>query len=113
MAIDALLGHAYLLCGLVSLAGTVAVDRRWRLFLFADPRRALPVLGVGALLLLLVDLVAIRQGFYRRGEGSALSGLEVVPHLPVEEVVFVVFLCHLTMVLHGLVSRSLERGGPA
>ena len=113
MGADTVLGHAYLLCGLVSLAGTLVVDRRWRLFLFADPRRAVPVLGVGALLLLLVDLVAIRHGFYRRGEGSSLSGLEVLPHLPVEEVVFVVFLCHLTMVLHGGVSRGLERGGSA
>lgn len=99
------MAYLYLLCGLVSLAGMLLLDLRWRLFLFADARRAVPVLVLGAALLLLVDLVAIRHDFYRRGEGRFLSGLEIAPHLPVEEVVFVIFLCQLTMVLHGLVVR--------
>ncbi|MGO1972153.1 MAG: lycopene cyclase domain-containing protein [Propionibacteriaceae bacterium] len=105
-------GYLYLLCGLVSLAGMILLDLRWRLFLFADARRGIPVLVVGAGLLLLVDLVAIRHDFYRRGEGPFLSGVEIVPHLPIEEIVFVVFLCQLTMVLHALVARWVERGRP-
>lgn len=103
------MAYLYLLCGLASLAGMVLLDLRWRLFLFADPRRAVPVLVLGAASLLLVDLVAIRHGFYRRGEGPLLSGLEVAPHLPVEEIVFVIFLCQLTMVLHGFAVRWVDR----
>jgi len=95
----------YLACLLVPLGCMVLLDHRFRLFLFADARRGALVLGVGIAFFLLWDLVAIGLGFYGRGQGAALSGVELLPHLPVEELVFITFLCYLTMVLHGLVSR--------
>lgn len=95
----------YLACLLVAWAGTAAVDRRWRLFVFAAPRRATLTVACGVVLFLLADLAAIALGFYGRGGGAALSGIELLPHLPVEEVVFVTFLCHLTMVLLALAGR--------
>ncbi|CAM3567296.1 lycopene cyclase domain-containing protein [Isoptericola cucumis] len=99
----------YLACLLLSSAGMVAMDRRWKLFLFARPRRGLVTLACGVAFFLLVDVAAIVLGFYGRGAGASLSGLEVLPHLPVEEVVFVTFLCYLTMVLFGLLGR-VDRG---
>ncbi|WP_166848604.1 lycopene cyclase domain-containing protein [Isoptericola sp. BMS4] len=95
----------YLACLLVSVAGTAAVDRRWRLFAFATPRRAAVTVACGVVFFLLADLAAIALGFYGRGGGAALSGIEVLPHLPIEEVVFVTFLCYLTMVLWGVAER--------
>lgn len=95
----------YLACLLVSLSGMVLLDLRWRLFLFARPLRGLLTLMAGLLLFLLADIVSIARGFYGRGQSPALSGIEISPHLPVEEIVFIVFLCYLTMVLHGLVTR--------
>jgi lycopene cyclase domain-containing protein len=95
----------YLAALLVSLGCMVLLDRRFRLFLFADTRRGLLVLAVGVAFFLLWDLVAIGLGFYGRGQGKALSGVELAPHLPVEELVFITFLCYLTMVLYGLVTR--------
>jgi lycopene cyclase domain-containing protein len=103
----------YLLALLVPLACMVLLDRRFRLFLFADARRGALVLGIGAAFFLLWDLVAIGLGFYGRGQGEALSGIELLPHLPVEELVFITFLCYLTMVLHGLVSRFVVRAPEA
>jgi lycopene cyclase domain-containing protein len=100
----------YLACLLVSLAGMVAIDRRWRLFLFAAPRRAAATLACGVVFFLLADVAAILLGFYGRGQSPALSGIEIAPHLPIEEVVFVTFLCHLTMVLLGLTGLSGARG---
>lgn len=97
----------YLLALLVSLACMATVDRRWRLVLWADAPRAVLVLGVGVVGFLAWDLVAIQQGFYRRGHSSLMTGVEVVPHLPLEEVFFVLFLCYLTLVLHRLVNRLL------
>ena len=99
----------YLLCLLVSLGCMVLLDRRFRLFLFADARRGALVLGVGVAFFLLWDLVAIGLGFYGRGQGEALSGVELLPHLPVEELVFITFLCYLTMVLYGLFTRFFVR----
>jgi lycopene cyclase domain-containing protein len=82
------------------------VDRRWSLFLFARPRAAAVVVGLGVALFIAWDLVAIELGMYVRGESPAMTGVEVLPELPVEEIFFIVFLCYITMVLHGLFHRS-------
>jgi lycopene cyclase domain-containing protein len=92
---------------LVSIGSMALVDRRWRLFLWADARRATAVLIAGIALFLSWDAVAIGLGFFSRGGGQALTGIELAPHLPLEELFFVTFLCYLTMVLHGLVRRVL------
>src|SRR6187399_1390352 len=99
---------AYLAAELVALAGVVAIDARLRLFVWADARRAAAVLVVGIVFFLVWDLVAISAGFYGRGRGDALLGLEVAPHLPVEELVFVTFLSYVTMVVLTLVRRALD-----
>jgi lycopene cyclase domain-containing protein len=95
---------------LVAGSGCMAlVDRRWRLVLWADVRRALLVLGAGLVLFLAWDVAALELGLYRRGESSAMTGIEVAPDLPLEEIFFILFLCYLTLVLHRLVQRVLAR----
>lgn len=89
------------------------VDHRWRLFLFRWPNRAVVVLAVGFVFFLVWDLVAIRLEVYSRGESPAMTGIEVDHELPLEELFFIVFLCYVTGVLHGLFARLLERGGTA
>ena len=97
----------YLLVIVASTACMGLVDHRWRLFLFARPARALLVVGVGVVFFLVWDLSAISLDIYRRGESPAMTGLELAPDLPLEEVFFVLFLCYLTMVLHQLALRLL------
>lgn len=86
----------------VALVCMVALDHRFRLFLFSSPWRGAVVLTVGAAVFLGWDLVAIGQGFYARGQSPAMTGIELAPHLPLEELFFILFLCYLTMVLYGL-----------
>ncbi|PZR54165.1 lycopene cyclase domain-containing protein [Xylanimonas oleitrophica] len=93
----------YLACIVGSTVCMGLVDHRWRLFLFARPGRAAVVVGCGALVFLLWDVVAIAAGVYQRGQSPGMTGIEVAPELPLEEIFFVVFLCYLTMVLHRLV----------
>lgn len=98
----------YLALLLGCLACMAFVDHRARLLLFSDrPGRGALVLGVGTLVFLAWDVVAIEAGFYSRG-GAALTGVELLPHLPLEELFFVVFLCYVTLVLHGLALRALR-----
>jgi lycopene cyclase domain-containing protein len=78
------------------------VDRRWRLFLFSRPRHAVAVVACGVAFFLAWDLVAIGLGVYERGDSPAMTGVELVDELPLEEVFFIVFLCYLTLVLHAL-----------
>lgn len=101
----------YLGALLVALGCLALVDRRWRLVLWADPRRAVTVLGVGVVGFLAWDLVAVHLGFYRRGSSPVLTGLQIAPEVPMEEVFFVLLLCYVTLVLHRLLDgpASLRR----
>jgi len=103
----------YLLSIIVPTVCMGLVDRRWRLFLFRPgvAGRALLVVGVGAVLFLGWDLIAIGADMYHRGESDAMTGIELAPELPLEELFFIVFLCYLTMVLHQLFRLVLARVG--
>jgi lycopene cyclase domain-containing protein len=98
---------SYLATLVVALGCVGLVDRRWRLVLWSDVRRGAAVLASGVVFFLAWDLVAVRQGFYRRGGADVMTGLQVAADLPLEEVFFVLFLCYVTVVLHRLVHQVL------
>lgn len=104
-----MIGGLYLLCLCVPLLGMGALDARYRLVLGRAVRPALAVLAIGAVYFLGWDLAAIAAGHYGLGRSPALSGLMLAPHLPVEELVFIVVLAYTTLVLHALVARALAR----
>lgn len=94
------------------LAATVCMgllDYRYRLVLWAAPRRAGVVLVVGVAFFLVWDVVAIASGHYHLGESQAMTGLMLAPDLPVEELLFIGFLCYTTLVLRALVDLALTR----
>ena len=99
---------AYLATVLASLACVAMVDRRWRLVLWSRAARAAAVLAVGVVLFLVWDLIALDHGFYRRGGAQVMTGIELSPGLPLEEVFFVLFLCYLTVVMHRGMRLLLE-----
>lgn len=98
----------YLTALAISLAGVVVLDARYRLFLWRHPLRAVITLLVGVALLLAVDVVAISFGLFRMGDSPYLSGITLAPHLPLEEPIFLLMLCQLTMVLHEGARRISE-----
>lgn len=87
----------YLATLLVSLAGMVVLDRRFRLFFWASAWRAAIVLAVGVLFLLIWDLTGIALGIFYRGETNLMTGIQLAPELPLEELFFLTFLCYLIM----------------
>jgi lycopene cyclase domain-containing protein len=105
-------GLVYLLCLLTALGCMLLLDRRFGLALWRAPRRAATVLLAGTALFLAWDLAAIGSGHYRMGEGEWMSGIELGPELPLEELVFLLFLSHLTLALWGLLDRLLGRRRP-
>ncbi|WCD91676.1 lycopene cyclase domain-containing protein [Microbacterium sp. nov. GSS16] len=100
---------AYLIALLVSLGGMVLLDVRHRLFLGHDPVRAVIVLVVGVTFFLLWDLAGIALGVFFEGDNALAVGILLAPELPIEEPVFLLFLCELTMVLVCGSQRLLER----
>jgi len=97
----------YLAALLVSLAGMVVLDQRFRLFFWRAWSRALVVLVVGVAFFLVWDLSGISLGIFFRGETSFMTGVQLAPELPVEELFFLTLLCYLAMNLYGFVSVLL------
>lgn len=99
----------YLAALLVSLTGMVVLDRRFRLFFWADARRATIVLLVGVAFFVVWDLAGIGLGIFFRGDTELMTGLQLAPELPVEELFFLTLLCYLTMNLFSLLNRPVAR----
>lgn len=103
------MSFAYLAFLLVSLAGMVVLDVRQKLFFAHDARRAGLVLLTGLVFFLAWDVAGIRLGIFRHSDSPWATGWMAAPQLPVEEIVFLVFLCYLTMNLVRLVEQLLGR----
>jgi lycopene cyclase domain-containing protein len=91
----------YLLALLVSLGAMVLLDVRFRLVFWRSARRAVITLGAGLVFFLAWDAAGIALGIFARGGSRFMTGIEIAPELPLEELFFLLFLCYLTLVLLG------------
>ena len=99
----------YLLCLLTVLGCMVLLDRRFRLVLWRATRRGARVLAAGGAVFLAGGRAGLAAGPARMGDSALMSGIELGPELPLEELVFLVFLCYVTLVVRGLVDLLLGR----
>ena len=102
-------GLAYLAGLLLSIGAMALIDARWRLAFWKSPGASAAALGAGTALLLLWDLVGIGFGVFFRGDSPWATGLVLAPELPVEEPIFLVFLCYLSLVAVLGIERMLRR----
>jgi lycopene cyclase domain-containing protein len=102
------MGLLYLAALLVSLTGMVMLDRRFRLYFWADARRAAIVSVAGVVFFVVWDLFGIGLGIFFRGETAFMTGLQVAPELPLEELFFLTLLVYVTMNLYGAFDRLLS-----
>lgn len=104
----------YLAFLLLSLAGIATLDARWGLVLFGrgaargGRRRASVAIAIGLAFFVVWDAAGIITGIFIRGDSPLLIGLDLAPHLPVEEPVFLVFLCYLALLCYAAALRLLE-----
>lgn len=105
---------AYLLVLLVSLCGIVLLDARFRLVLWPSTSpaghtrgRAIATVLIGTVFFLAWDAVGIATGVFVKGDSPYLLGIDLAPHLPIEEPVFLAFLCYLALVVHAAALRTL------
>ena len=99
----------YLLVLLVSFAGVAALDVRLRLALPVTPGRTTAAVAIGTVFFLVWDAVGIAAGVFVKGDSPLLVGLDLAPHLPIEEPVFLAFLCYLGLVVWAGALRVAER----
>lgn len=99
----------YLVAIVVSAAGIAVLDARFRLtFPIAPARTALAVAG-GLLFFLAWDAVGIITGVFVKGDSPLYVGIDLAPHLPLEEVVFLAFLSYLALVTWAASLRMAQR----
>ena len=103
------MGLIYIAALLVALTGMVMLDRRFHLFFWVDARRAAIVMLVGLVFFVVWDLLGIGLGIFFRGETDFMTGLQVAPELPVEELFFLALLVYVTMNLYAAAGRVLGR----
>lgn len=104
-----LLGALYLIGLLVGLAGMVTLDLRYRLFFGRAPLRAAVVLVVGVAFFLVWDAAGVGLGIFFRGDLLLLTGAQLAPEIPLEELFFLLLLCYLTMNVYGYFTRRSPR----
>ncbi len=98
-------GGAYLMALLVSLAGLGFLDWRYRVAFFADARRTLGTMGIGVAVFLVWDLAGVGLGIFFRGGSRYLTGIQVAPEVPVEELFFLTLLVYQTLLVWLALSR--------
>ncbi|MFB7891526.1 lycopene cyclase domain-containing protein [Microbacterium sp. NPDC056044] len=99
----------YLAAILVSAAGVLLLDRRWRLAAWRSPGRTALAVGIGTAFFLAWDAVGIATGVFVKGDSALLLGIDLAPHLPLEEPVFLAFLSYLALVVWSGGMRLMAR----
>ncbi|GAA1128288.1 lycopene cyclase domain-containing protein [Citricoccus alkalitolerans] len=101
----------YLAALLVSTGCMALLDHRFRLVLWRAPRAGMITVALGIVFFLAWDLAAIASEHYAAGQSAGMTGIMLAPELPLEEIIFITFLCYLTLVLRGLFVLALGRTG--
>lgn len=90
----------YLFALLISLGGLAVCDWRWKLAFFSDARKAALVLTIGVAVFLIWDLLGIAFGIFFIGNSPYDLGVEVLPELPLEELLFLILLCYVSLLIY-------------
>lgn len=92
--------HAfYLIALVVSIAGLVTLDARYRIAIFDRPRPAFLTLGIGVAFFLVWDAIGVGLGIFFVGEGPYQTGIMLAPEVPLEELFFLILLVYQTLLL--------------
>ncbi len=102
----------YLAAILASAFGVLLVDRRWRLAAWRAPARSGLAVAIATLFFLAWDAVGIAAGVFVKGDSPLLIGVDLAPHLPLEEPVFLAFLSYLALVVWAGTQRLQGRRSP-
>lgn len=94
--------YAYMAVILFSLAGIATLDKRYRLALFHNARQALVTVAIGVAVFIVWDILGIAFGIFFSGHSPYMSGVYLGPEFPIEELLFLTFLCYFTLVMYRL-----------
>jgi lycopene cyclase domain-containing protein len=101
----------YLLAILVSAGCMGLVDWRYRLFAPRVGRAKAVILTAGvALVFFAADCVGIAAGIFTKGASPWMTGVELFPHMPLEEIAFLLFFAYVSFLAAGWAALTGEKG---
>ena len=105
------MSFAYLGALMVSIGGLGFLDWRYRVAVFAQPRRALATVGIGVAVFLAWDIAGVGLGIFFRGDAEYMTGVQLAPEVPLEELFFLILLNYQTLLLWRALDRRRARAG--
>ena len=93
------MSFVYLGLLLISLAGLVTLDVRFKLAFAKNPKVASIAIGAPYLLFVIWDFAGIASGIFFKGKSELLTGLMIAKDFPVEELFFLAVLCYSTLIV--------------
>jgi len=100
---------AYLGGLLLSIAGLLALDWRYKLAFWAHAKRTTLTLVCAILFFTVWDLLGIFLGIFLHGQSPYQLPFTIVPHFPVEEIVFLFLLTYCTLVTYNGIVKWRSR----
>ena len=93
------MSFVYLTALLVSLAGLVTLDFRFRLAFSVRPKAAAIAIAIPYLLFVIWDFCGINLSIFFKGQSVFLTGVMLAPDFPIEELFFLALLCYSTLII--------------
>jgi lycopene cyclase domain-containing protein len=100
---------SYLAILLLSLLGCYLLDRTHKLALTVDPKRAFLSMVPAFVVFVIWDIAGITLGIFFRGNNTLLTGIQILPEFPLEEVFFLMLLCYSTLIALTWISKVLNK----
>ena len=98
----------YMTALMISITGMMTLDHKYRIAFFNDARRTALTLGAGLIVFCLWDFAGIGLGIFSKGSSDYSLAFELLPEFPVEEILFLLLLCYLSLLCYLLFRRRKE-----
>lgn len=95
-----MIGLTYMAGLLLAIGCLVLVDRHYSLAFFYDAKRTFVTLLVAIVVFILWDISGIVLGIFLSGDTKYATGIMLGPHFPIEELLFLIFFCYLTLTIY-------------
>lgn len=97
---------AYALGILLAIGGVMLMDWQGKLAFWHDKARTALTVGTAMVLFTIWDLLGIHFGIFFKGDSPYMLGIQLWPHFPIEELLFLFLLCYMPLLIY----RGVQSG---
>lgn len=97
---------AYLSALVISIAGLMVLDYRYKIALSVQPHRTLLTLGFAIATFVVWDLMGIALGIFFHGNSQYSLPIRLLPEFPIEELFFLLLLTYVSLLIYVKAAKS-------